>query len=1080
MLGNLKIGTKLIGGFLVVLALLVVSSVVGFTNLSAANDRMHEMYDDRVVPLSLLVEMEADLQEIRGSVYNMMVVPDLTAQLEARIGVLERHINDDLALYRQTELTTEEASLLATFERSWSVYMPEVRRIIDAHKAGQQAEAMAMLEAGSVVVQARGEMVNALDSLTELNVTEAAALDTMNESEFQSATLMTVLLAVIAIAAGLTVALVLSRSISKPLAAGVEMIQEMAKGRLGRRLNLNRKDEIGQLAATMDQFANDLQHEVVGVMQKIAAGDLSTEVVAKDSQDEIAPALRDTIDALRNLVAEAKSLAKAAMEGRLYTRGEVNRFKGGYREIVEGVNRTLDSLVGIIDAMPAPAMIINTDFEIQYMNKAGASLGNATGDQLARSKTRCHDFFKTSDCRTAKCACAQAMQGNREATSETDAHPGGLNLDIGYSGVPLQNEEGKVIGAVEVVQDLTAIKQAAKTAQKVADYQETEVNRLAGNLKKVSLGDLDCDLNVAEADTDTKEVRDKFLLLAGALQDSINALNQVSTVCERLSVGDSSIWMEKRSAADVMVESLQKAIENIRHDAEYLEEMSKGNLDVDIQIMSEKDTLAKSGMALRDTLRTLNQDMQMLTKAAGDGDLAVRADAAQHKGSFREIVKGVNDTLDAVILPVNEAAAVLDRMANNDLTARVVGDYRGDHAKIKNSLNTAIDSLTSLVQDIKKNAETMAEASQQLSRASEQAGQATQQIAATSQQVARGANEQSTSLQQTTQGVEQLSKAIEQIAKGAQEQARGIEQSLASVRKVSLSADSTTDSAKSAADGAKQAAESARKGSGMAKETVDGMGRIKDSIGVASKRITDLGQRSDEIGKIVATIDDISAQTNLLALNAAIEAARAGEQGRGFAVVADEVRKLAERSLGATKEIAELIDGIQKGVNDTITAMEDGNKEIESGYSLAVDAGNALDEILSQAEAVGRQVEEIAAAGAQMSELSKEMVKLNEDFSSIVEENTASTEQMAASSDQVSKSIESVAGVSEENSAATEQVSASAQEMSAQVEQVVASSQQLAAMSEELNRAVASFKLNGTNGSGVGLSLRDTAAVHRN
>lgn len=505
MLGNLKIGTKLIGGFLVVLALLVVSSVVGFTNLNAANDRMTEMYDDRVVPLSLLVEIESNLQEIRGNVYNMMAVPDRTAEFEARNVVLERQINSNIAAYRATQLTAEEASQLDQFEQAWAIYMPEVDRVVALHKENRHDEAMEILRAGGTTAEASIAVRGAIAALTDICVDESADLMAMNQSEQSTATMATILIAVVAILVGLAVALVLSRSISKPLSTCVEMIQEMSKGRLGRRLKLNRRDEIGQLAETMDQFANDLQHEVVGVMQKIAAGDLSTEVVAKDSQDEIAPALRDTIDALRNLVAEARTLAKAAMEGRLYTRGEINKFEGSYRDIVEGVNRTLDSLVGIIDAIPAPAMIVNSDLEIQYMNKAGASLGNATGDQLARSKTRCFDFFKTSDCRTAKCACTQAMQGNREASSETDAHPGGLNLEIGYSGVPLRNEEGKVIGALEIVQDLTAIKQAARTAQKVADYQETEVNRLAGNLKKVSLGDLDCDLNVAEADTDTKE-----------------------------------------------------------------------------------------------------------------------------------------------------------------------------------------------------------------------------------------------------------------------------------------------------------------------------------------------------------------------------------------------------------------------------------------------------------------------------------------------------------------------------------------------------------------------------------------------
>jgi methyl-accepting chemotaxis protein len=237
------------------------------------------------------------------------------------------------------------------------------------------------------------------------------------------------------------------------------------------------------------------------------------------------------------------------------------------------------------------------------------------------------------------------------------------------------------------------------------------------------------------------------------------------------------------------------------------------------------------------------------------------------------------------------------------------------------------------------------------------------------------------------------------------------------------------------------------------------MEKIREAIGFTSQKITRLGEQSGEIDKIVATIDDIAAQTNLLALNAAIEAARAGEQGRGFAVVADEVRKLAERSLRATKEIADLIIGIQTGVNDAVKAMEDSTSYVENGYKLATDSGNSMSEILKYAEGVGQGVQNISNATERLSKLGDELLKVMEEISSVVEENTAATEQMAASSDQVSKSVESVAGVAEENGAATEEVSASAEEMSAQVEEVVASAQSLSAMADELSKAVSVFKL---------------------
>ncbi|MCX6080490.1 MAG: methyl-accepting chemotaxis protein [Chloroflexi bacterium] len=400
---------------------------------------------------------------------------------------------------------------------------------------------------------------------------------------------------------------------------------------------------------------------------------------------------------------------------------------------------------------------------------------------------------------------------------------------------------------------------------------------------------------------------------------------------------------------------------------------------------------------------------------------------------------------------------VAKKIAIKDLTETVTP--RSEKDAIGIAFKDMITRLREVIGQVTDSANAVASAAGQLGKAAEQSGEASNQIATTIQQVAKGTAEQTAGVTRTAGSVEQMSRAIDGVARGAQEQANAVTKASQVATRISTAIEQVTNNAQAVTRDSAEAARYSRDGAKTVKETIVGMETIRTKVGFSASKVEEMGTRSEEIGAIVETIEDIASQTNLLALNAAIEAARAGEQGKGFAVVADEVRKLAERSSLATKEIAGLIKGIQKTVREAVSAMKESASEVESGGIRANSAGEVLNNILEAAESVYKQAEEAGTAAARVSAAAGELVSAVDSVSAVIEENTAATEQMAANSTELTQQIENIASVSEENSAAVEEVSASTEEVSAQVEEVSASAASMMEMAKNMQQIVAQFKL---------------------
>ena len=314
--------------------------------------------------------------------------------------------------------------------------------------------------------------------------------------------------------------------------------------------------------------------------------------------------------------------------------------------------------------------------------------------------------------------------------------------------------------------------------------------------------------------------------------------------------------------------------------------------------------------------------------------------------------------------PLKELAGQAEIIASGDLTVQVNQQSKDEVGQLAASFKTMVGNLRQTIG--------------QVGEASAAVASASSQISSSTEEMSAGAQEQNSQASEVASAVEEMTKTIVENSRNAS----------------------------NTADTAKNAKNAAEEGGKVVDETVVGMKRIADVVNRSAETVKALGKSSDQIGEIIGVIDDIADQTNLLALNAAIEAARAGEQGRGFAVVADEVRKLAERTTKATKEIAGMIKTIQADTSGAVESMEEGTKEVDNGIKLADKAGASLKEIVGLIQNLTDMVSQIAAASEEQSSASEQISKNVEGISSVTNQSAAGIQQIARAAEDLNRLTE--------------------------------------------------------------------------
>ncbi len=437
------------------------------------------------------------------------------------------------------------------------------------------------------------------------------------------------------------------------------------------------------------------------------------------------------------------------------------------------------------------------------------------------------------------------------------------------------------------------------------------------------------------------------LLAVGTLRSIIGAMQTLSTAATEIARGRIAQQIDITSNDEIgtLAGAFREMLEYIGGVARAADRLAAGDLTSKVTVRSEHDVLSKSINQATDTLQGIVGEINTVIDAAKHGDLAKRGNPELFRGAYAQMISGTNEMLDSVVEPISEAKQVLERVAARDLSARVTGEYVGEHAAIKDSLNTALENIAEVFASL------------------------------------------TTAISQVNSAAQEIGEGSQELASGAADQAGAIDQVSHRIKVV----DDRTKANVADANEARAAMERANV------DTEQGVERMT----ALAEAVAEIKRSADSTAKIVKTIDEIAFQTNLLALNAAVEAARAGDAGKGFAVVADEVRSLAIRASEASRNTATLIEeSVQKAetgvkLNESVTRRL---HEIRSGVQRAAaimnniaegaaeqekelaEVTSSMDQIAGLTQRTAANAEESASAAAELSAQAGEMQELASQF----------------------------------------------------------------------------------------------------
>ena len=669
--------------------------------------------------------------------------------------------------------------------------------------------------------------------------------------------------------------------------------------------------------------------------------------------------------ALNAMLADAALLTKAAVEGKLATRADASKHQGDYRKVVEGVNATLDAVIGPLNV------------SAEYVDRISKGdippkiTDTYHGDfnEIKNNLNTCFDAVNALVA-DAGVLTKAAVEGKLATRADASKHQGDYRKVV--QGV--NDTLDAVIGPLNVSAEYVDRISKGDIPPKITDIYHGDFNEIKNNLNT-------CIDNIKALVSETE-------VLIKASADG--QLSRRADVAKHQG--------EYRRILEGVNEMLDAILLPIGEGNRILAQISNGKIDelVAETYKGDHEKMKQAVNQVAAVLQGLQKELGRLTVASHEGQLSERGKLDQFQGAYAGIVKGVNEMLDAILLPIGEGNRVLSLIRGGNLREKVEIACKGDHAKMKDAVNGVHEWLSALIAYVTKVANgdmsaTMVKASDQdqihewllllktningliadtdeLAKAAAE-GKLGKRADASKHQgdyrkIVEGINKTLEMvvepLKVTAENASALASSSEELTAVSQQMAGNAEETATQANVVSAASEQVSKNVASVASASEQMQASIREISKNANESA----RVaKNAVNVAhstNETVKKLGESSQEIGNVIKVITSIAQQTNLLALNATIEAARAGEAGKGFAVVANEVKELAKQTAKATEEIGQKIEAIQGDTKGAVTAIEEISTIINQINDISNSIASAVEEQTATTNEIGHSVAEAA------------------------------------------------------------------------------------------------------------------------